>query len=67
MMPNAAAGQKQATGKKSEPQKVAHPEDDMFEAETISARSRATAARSPPSSPSAHDADAERHLRGAGW
>src|SRR6267142_2988247 len=59
MMPNAAAGQKQATGKKSEPQKVAHPEDDMFEAETISARSRATAREIAAELSSAHDADAD--------
>ena len=44
MIPNAGAGSRQASaGKKPEPQKAAHPEDDMFEAETISARSRATA------------------------
>src|SRR6266478_6621613 len=60
LTPNAGAGTKQATaGKKSEPQKAAHPEDDMFEAETISARSRATAREIAAELSSAHDADAD--------
>ena len=60
LMPNAGAGSKPAlAGKKSEPQKAAHPEDDMFEAETISARSRATAREIAAELSSAHDADAD--------
>src|SRR6266478_8297214 len=60
LMANAGAGTKQATaGKKSEPQKAAHPEDDMFEAETISARSRATTREIAAELSSAHDADAD--------
>src|SRR6266446_6199607 len=58
LTPNAGAGTKQGSaGKKSEPQKAAHPEDDMFEAETISARSRATAREIAAELSSAHDAD----------
>ena len=60
LTPNAGAGTKQGSaGKKSEPQKAAHPEDDMFEAETISARSRATAREIAAELSSAHDADAD--------
>src|SRR5439155_13725296 len=63
MLPNAAAGSKQASaGKKSEAQKAAppaHPEDDMFEAETISARTRATAREIAAELSSTHDADAD--------
>src|SRR6267142_938332 len=63
MIPNAAAGSKQASaGKKSEAQKAAppaHPEDDMFEAETISARTRATAREIAAELSSTHDADAD--------
>src|SRR6266446_2897816 len=60
LTPNAGAGTKQGSaGKKSEPQKAAHPEDDMFEAETISARSRATAREIAAELSSTHDADAD--------
>src|SRR6267378_7561597 len=60
LMPNPGAGSKQTSaGKKSEPQKAAHPEDDMFEAETISARSRATAREIAAELSSTHDADAD--------
>src|SRR5712671_324595 len=60
MMPNAGAGTKLASaGRRSEPQKAARPEDDMFEAETISARSRATAREIAAELSSAHDADAD--------
>src|SRR6266446_7627901 len=60
LTPNAGAGSRQASaGKKPEPQKAAHPEDDMFEAETISARSRATAREIAAELSSTHDADAD--------
>jgi iron complex outermembrane receptor protein len=60
LMPNAGASSKPASAaKKSEPQKAAHPEDDMFEAETISARSRATAREIAAELSSTHDADAD--------